>query len=204
MKNCVVDLELNHHLLHPMENKLSDDLLLCLQHENARCQVERVTGHLSGKKIPRLYTLRQVTVVLLNDDEARAVTSSILQRRLEYKRIRVVQGVSPDKLMRLPSGNGEAQLDLYEVGDEHKDWACQVAAALMGEAGFSTIQLSGSDLSVCGCKNLIDSLSQAGVKIQHILQVCTDAFFSYEDMKFLMKLAKDKLKCNFKRQFKEG
>ncbi|XP_071521879.1 uncharacterized protein [Panulirus ornatus] len=136
MKNCVVDLELNHHLLHPMENKLSDDLLLCLQHENARCQVERVTGHLSGKKIPRLYTLRQVTVVLLNDDEARAVTSSILQRRLEYKRIRVVQGVSPDKLMRLPSGNGEAQLDLYEVGDEHKDWACQVAAALMGEAGL--------------------------------------------------------------------
>lgn len=200
MKNCEVDLELNHHLLHPRENKLSDDLLLCLQHENARCQVKRVTGHLSGKKIPRLYTLRQVTVVLLNDDEARAVTSSILQRRLVYKRIRVVQGVSPDKLMRLPSGNGEAQLDLYKVGDEHKDWACQVAAALMGEAGFSTIHLSGSDLSVCGCKKLINSLSQAGVKIQRILQVCTDAFFSYEDMKFLMELAKDKLKCKFERE----
>lgn len=44
------------------------------------CQVDVVLGHLSGAVIPAITKLKELHVVLMNDQQAQAVTSGLLQQ----------------------------------------------------------------------------------------------------------------------------
>ncbi|XP_063607905.1 uncharacterized protein LOC134782390 [Penaeus indicus] len=202
-RECVAEL----HFRHQWKNILcgnSSDLLLNLS--KSKCQIQSFTGNLDDlRNLPD--DLKKLKIALHSDTQAKKICNEIEEVVKEfdllYLGVHVIKGISPEALGPLPIINEPKKetgaVWISGVSDEDIDWAVTVAKVLQPPLGkFYSLRFPRSSLTLGGCKELINKLSQHNIVIRPNSRLyVTMASNKTPEVIELRHFAKKKLNCEF-------
>lgn len=202
-RHCYVELHFRHQWKNMQCGNSTDRLK---QLSKSKCDIECFTGYLDNfSHLPE--ATQKLRIAIANDKQAEDICSEIgdvvQDFDIKYLGVHVVKDVSPMALQPLPIIDGPKKetgaVWISGVSNAKVDWAVQVAKALQPATGkFYSLRFPRSELTVDGCKELINKLHQHSIAIRANGRLyVTMANIWAPDVVQLRHLAKSKLNCEF-------
>lgn len=202
-RRCMAELHFRHQWKN-MQCGNSSSLLQDLS--ESKCEIECFTGNLDDlANLPN--AIQKLKIALHSDTQAEKICNEIedvvKEFELIYLGVHVIKGVSPMSLRPLPiidvPKKETGAIWVSGVSDADVDWAVTVAEVLQPPLGkFYSLRFPRSSLTLDGCKELIDKLSQHNIEIRPNGRLyVTMASISAPEVVKLRHCAKSKLNCEF-------